>query len=97
MNEIEEKIKKALTKKAVGYDVKEVVEEYQDDEGTLKLTKKRVTKKHFPPDTQAAKMVIEGFLGSDALENLTDEQLEAEKIRLINSLKENNDENGESN
>ena len=92
MNEIEEKIKQALTKKAVGYSAKEVVEEYQDDDGVLKLTKKRVTKKHVPPDTQAAKMVIEGFLGQDTLESMTDEQLENEKIRLIKTLKENKDE-----
>ena len=93
MNEIEQKIKQALTKKAVGYSAKEVVEEYQDDDGVLKLTKKRVTKKHVPPDTQAAKMVIEGFLCQDTLENMTDEQLENEKIRLIKTLKEKEDEN----
>ncbi len=92
MNEIEQKIKQALTKKAVGYSAKEVVEEYQDDDGVLKLTKKRVTKKHVPPDTQAAKMVMEGFLGQDALENMTDEQLENEKIRLIKTLKEKENE-----
>lgn len=92
MNEIEQKIKQALTKKAVGYSAKEVVEEYQDDDGVLKLTKKRVTKKHVPPDTQAAKMVMEGFLGQDTLENMTDEQLENEKIRLIKTLKEKENE-----
>jgi len=92
VNEIEQKIKQALTKKAVGYSAKEVVEEYQDDDGVLKLTKKRVTKKHVPPDTQAAKMVMEGFLGQDTLENMTDEQLENEKIRLIKTLKEKENE-----
>ena len=96
MNEIEEKIKRALTKKAVGYSAKEVVEEYQDDDGIMRLTKKRVTKKHVPPDTQAAKMVIEGFLGEGTIEDLTDEQLENEKKRLIESLKENKDEDNKN-
>ena len=93
MNEIEEKIKNALTKKAVGYSAKEVVEEYQDEDGILKLTKKRVTKKHVPPDTQAAKMVMEGFLSEGGLESMTDEQLEAEKRRLILTLKEDKNDN----
>ena len=42
---LESKIKKAITKKAIGYQAKEVVEEYQNDERGLTLTKKRVTKK----------------------------------------------------
>ena len=92
MNEIEEKIKRAIAKKAVGYSAKEVVEEYQDDDGVLKLTRRKVTKKHVPPDTQAAKMVMEGF-ASNPVENMTDEELEAEKQRLLNSLKENQNEN----
>ena len=76
MNEIEEKIKRAIAKKAVGYSAKEVVEEYQDDDGVLKLTRRKVTKKHVPPDTQAAKMVMEGF-ALTSVENMTDEELEA--------------------
>ncbi|MBO4572905.1 MAG: hypothetical protein J5762_03985 [Clostridia bacterium] len=92
MNEIEEKIKRAIAKKAVGYSAKEVVEEYQDDDGVLKLTRRKVTKKHVPPDTQAAKMVMEGF-APNPVENMTDEELEAEKQRLLNSLKENQNEN----
>ena len=89
--DIQKKIKKALAKKAVGYDAKEVVEEYQDDEGTLKLTKKRVTKKHIPPDTQAAKIVLETIDGAP-VGNTTDEELAAEKERLIKLLKEDKDE-----
>lgn len=92
MNDSEIKIKNALTKKAVGYSAKEVVEEYQDDgEGGMKLTKRRVTKKHVPPDTIAAKMVLESFALDNALVNFTDEQLESEKLRLLNLLKENED------
>ena len=93
--EIEKKIKKALTKKAVGYDAKEVVEEYQDDEGVLRLTKKKVTKKHVPPDPTAARIILSG-MEALPVENMTDEELEAEKIRLINLLKEDNDDDKRS-
>ena len=96
MNDLEQRIKSALTKKAVGYSASEVVEEYQDEEGILRLTKKRVTKKHFPPDTQAAKYVIEGFTDDEQIENMTDEQLESERKRLIELLKESNDEDNEN-
>ncbi len=91
MNELEEKIRRAMAKKAVGYSAKEVVEEYSDDDGVLKLTRRKVTKKHVPPDTQAAKIVMEGF-NSAAVENMTDEELEAEKQRLLKSLKEKENE-----
>ncbi|MBP5372885.1 MAG: hypothetical protein J6Y44_01715 [Clostridia bacterium] len=94
-SDLQSKIKKALTKKAVGYQTKEIVEEYQDDEGILKLTKKRVTKKHIPPDTQAARIVLE-TMEEAPIENMTDEELEAEKQKLIKILKEENDEEGEN-
>ena len=94
-SDVHKKIKKALTKKAVGYETKEIVEEYQEDEGVLKLTKKRITKKHVPPDTQAARIVL-GSIDEKPVEDMTDEELEAERLRLINLLKEENDDNKES-
>jgi len=88
---VKEKIRSALTKKAVGYDAKEVVEEYQDTDNGLVLTKKKVTKKHFPPDTQAAKMVLDAFSEEKKdYSSMTDEELEKEKLRLIEELKNNN-------
>lgn len=90
--DIQKKIRKALAKKAVGYDAKEIVEEYQDDEGTLKLTKKKVTKKHIPPDTAAAKIVLES-IDVKNVSDMTEEELNAEKERLINLLKENENDN----
>ncbi len=92
MNEIKEKINRAIAKKAVGYNALEVVEEYQDDEGVLKLTKKKVTKKHFPPDTQAAKLMMEQ-LPSNVIIDMTDEELEKEKQRLLKKLQEEENEN----
>lgn len=83
------KIQDALLKKALGYNATEVVEEYvTGEEGEIKLTKKKVTKKNVPPDITAIKILID----KDELtpELMTDEQLEQEKIRLIKLLDEIN-------
>lgn len=82
--------KSALIKKALGYDATEVVEEYvSDDDGEVRLTKKKVTKKHLPPDLSALKMLMEETEQPLAL--MTEEQLESEKERLLNLLKEFNE------
>ena len=83
----EKKIEKALIKKALGYDSTEVVEEYvTGEEGEIKLTKKKVTKKNVPPDITAIKMLME--LEDVPIEEMTDEELEREKARLLKLLKD---------
>lgn len=83
----EKKIEKALIKKALGYDSTEVVEEYvTGEEGEIKLTKKKVTKKNVPPDITAIKMLME--LEDVPIEEMTDEELEREKTRLLKLLKD---------
>lgn len=78
--------KDALVKKALGYDATEVVEEYvSDDEGEIKLTKKKVTKKNVPPDLTALKMLLND---DDDLKSMSEDELEKEKIRLLKLLKE---------
>ena len=70
----------------MGYDVKETVEEYvSSEEGEIKLTKKKVTTKNVPPDLTAIKMLI----GEEIpIEQMTDEQLSAEKKRLLKLLED---------
>lgn len=83
----ESDFKNALIKKALGYDATEVVEEYvSGEEGEIKLTKKKVTKKNVPPDLTAIKLLM----GEDslALSDMTDEELEKEKERLLKMLKD---------
>lgn len=80
-----EKLRKALIKKAMGYDAKEVVEEYGEDNGEIKLVKKRVTVKNVPPDVTALKMLMEE--GEDFSE-LSDAELKKEKERLLRELSE---------
>lgn len=87
----EKKLKKALIKRALGYDADEVVEEYSyDDEGTPKLSKKKVTKKHYAPDISAMKILIEryGNLSKEEIELMSDEELKEERNRLISLLEE---------
>lgn len=87
--EDEDKIKKALLKKALGYNADEVIEEYTFDEvGAPVLAKKKVTKKHYSPDISAVKVLLERYYKTYEEEVLamSDEQLltEAERIeRLI--------------
>ncbi len=92
--EEEAKLKKALMKKALGYSADEVVEEYvTDEDGQPRLTKKKVTKKHFSPDISAIKVLYEKYCKtySEELASMTDEQLEEEKMRLLKLLKEGED------
>ncbi len=57
------------------------MEEFTADEsGELRLVKKKVTKREIPPDIKAVKMLLD-----DAGEP-TDDDLEAEKARLIKML-----------
>lgn len=81
------KLEQALIKKALGYDATEVVEEYSsDNEGEVKLLKKKITTKNVPPDMGALKFLL-GEEDKD-LTQMTDDELFEEKIRLLNLLKE---------
>ena len=86
-------INSALLKKALGFDAKEIVEEYAlDSEGEVKLSKKKVTTKCVPPDVSALKMLLD----RDApLSEFSDEELEAEKLRLIEILRQSEKKNKE--
>ena len=83
-SELQSDFKKALVKKALGYDVTETVEEYSGGEDGVKLVKKKVTKKNVPPDITALKMLLEE--DNRAVSLMSDEQLEVEKERLLKLL-----------
>ena len=86
----EEEIRQALLKRALGYDVDEVVQEYGlDKEGNETLQKKKVTKKHYSPDISAAKLLLERFYKSyeDQVLGMSDEELVKEKQRLEDIIK----------
>ena len=83
-----EKLAKSLLKKAMGYTVNEVVEEYVQEEDEMKLVKKKITTKHIPPDISAARALLEKCLDTDEdeLRNLSDEELEQMRLGLIKEL-----------
>ncbi|MBD5583857.1 MAG: hypothetical protein HDQ88_02135 [Clostridia bacterium] len=59
-----------------------MVEEFTLEDGELKLVKRKVTKRDVPPDIKAVKLLLDGK------EELSDEELEAEKERLLKMLNE---------
>ena len=85
---MDEQIVKALLKKAIGYTYDEVQEEYTvDSNGDSILTKRKIVKKYCPPDSVALKTYLE--LGLEkSYEDMSDEELEEEKTRLLLLLKE---------
>lgn len=81
---MKDKIADALLKVALGFQVAEVTEEYAEVDGALKLTKRKRTKKDVPPDLKAVQMLLEDC--GSSMENMSDEELEAEKKRLLATL-----------
>ena len=86
-----EDIDKILRKKASGYDTQEVVEEYDVVDGEVSLKKRRVTTKHVPPDVSSIKVIM-GIDGeSSEYDDMSEEELVAEREKLLEELKEMED------
>ena len=92
MEELDEsKIKNALIKRALGFDSDEIIEEYSyDEDGNEKLSKKKVTKKHYAPDISAMKILLERYssYSTEEIELMTDEELKEERNKLLKMLQE---------
>lgn len=82
---MEEDLKGALKKCAVGFGTSDVVEEFSVEDGELRLVKKKVTRRDVPPDIKAVKLLMEGDAGA-----LSDEEIEEEMKNLEKMLKEEN-------
>lgn len=80
-------LEKILLKKARGYSFKEKVEEYAVVDGEKTLVKTKVTTKKSPPDVMAVKALLELGQEEKSVSEMTDEQLQVEKLRLIRLLK----------
>lgn len=78
------KIKQALYDKALGYKCEEVTEEYGIVDSELVLVKKKKNTKVYPPDLSAITMLLEK--DKSEYESYSDEELEKERIRLLNML-----------
>lgn len=81
-------VEKMLLKKAMGYEVKENVDEYASVGEEMKLVKRRITTKYVSPDLAAAKTLLElnGREEQNDLSYLSDEQLLRERTRLLLAL-----------
>ena len=85
----EKNIKKALCKKALGFSIDEITEEYGADEGSsLKLVKRKVITKQIPPDLSALKILFEYENRETDFSKLSDEELLSEKEKLLKKIKE---------
>ena len=92
----EDKLKKALMRKALGYKASEIVEEFSfDEEGAQKLSKRKITKKHIAPDISALKILIEKFYPETNLNisDMSDEELLLEREKILQLLKEEENAN----
>lgn len=96
---LDEKIKEALLKKALGYESDEILEEYVADEnGNSILSKRKITKKTNPPDINALRFLLEQDESfDDEISRMTDEELLKEKKRLLQLLKEKEKEDENAN
>ena len=64
----------------------------RDDDGNMVLTKQKVLEKTIPPNPDLMKLLYQKLNDiTPDYESLTDEDLEKEKQRLLNLLKEKND------
>ena len=90
-----EKIGEALMKVALGYQIAEVTEEYAEVDGALRLTKRKKTKKEIPPDLKAVQILLDSSGGAE-YGAMTDEELLAEKERLLSALQNAEGEAGKT-
>ena len=81
------KLEKALMDKAIGFTTQEVVEEYGFSGDDFVLQKRKTSTKSYPPDLSAIQMLLEKG-GENELYNMTDDELEKEKQKLLSKLKE---------
>lgn len=78
-----DKFKKKLIQKAMGYDYEEVCEEYVLEDGEMKLSKRKVNKKHCPADNTALRVLLDE---KESLSDLSEEDLKKERERIIEEL-----------
>lgn len=64
----------------------EVIEEYAEVDGKLKLLKRKKTEKDIPPDLKAAQLILEKQGNEEGVSALSDEELEKEKLKLLKLL-----------
>ena len=67
-----------------------------EETGKLKVIKQKVNEKDIPPNNDILKLIYQHYTEDIDYNALTDEQLEQEKQRLLNELKEKNSDSRKS-
>ena len=67
------------------YNMKEVIEEYAEVDGDVKLIKQKVTVKNVPSDITAVNIITDN---TKEVKKLSDDELEEEKQKLLKILKD---------
>lgn len=81
-----QRVIEGLRKRAEGLEAEERVIEYVlDEEGNRRAVKEKTQIKYYPPDVSAAKACLE-LEGGENFSEYTDEELAAEKERLLREL-----------
>lgn len=88
---MDQEIIDAVRRKAIGYTTEERVEEQVLKDGEMQTVKLKLTVKEVAPDISAVKCLIE-LDGDTPVLDMTEQQLEQEKARLLKMLKESEDE-----
>ena len=86
MTDYKQLLTKILLKKAKGYSYKEKTEEFNVVDGNPVLSKKKVVTKRVHPDVAAVKALLQLSEGDLDVSKMTDEQLQVEKLRLLELL-----------
>lgn len=85
---MEVELMKSLLKRAKGYRYNEVQEEYSvKEDGEFVLTKKKIVRKYCPPDASALKAYMD-IAGEQNTVSMSDEELENEKQKLMDKIKD---------
>ena len=94
MEDFKSKIEKSIIKKALGYNYKEVIDEYAIDGDQKTLVKRKVTTKNVPPDLTAVKMLLEE-ISNDQIDysNMTDKEIVDEIKKVLAKFDYDNDKN----
>lgn len=88
MKNNQNKLRKALLDKALGYTTQEITEEYAMSGDEFVLQKRKTSTKSYPPDLSALQILLDKEVEKNAYLSMSNEELEIEKNRLIKLLKE---------
>ncbi len=97
-NIFDEKTMRALKQCIVGMKTEETTSEYalDDETGEMRMVKQKRIEKIVPPNPDIIKLIYHKVSGETNYEKLSDEELERERLRLLNQLKENVHDSRES-